>query len=358
MSQVIAALDIGGTKIASALVHLLDVPEADAAQTSSSSYVPTLTHRHTQPTCAQEGGAAVCARAVAAVQTLIADAKEAGVQLVGVGISSAGVVDPKTGDITYANELMPGWGGTHLASEITRASSLRCSVLNDVHAHALGEARRGAGSAYSSALVVAVGTGIGGAFVNHGAILLGAHNEAGHIGHVACPAASGVSCSCGASAHLEPVGSGPGIIAEYLRLGGKAHTFEKNLNDTSDKSDISAANDISDGGVLALDGKIINERALAGDIFAQQAQQRAGHALGEVLGSMCNMLDPACVILSGSVVLSGKYYHEALAESFKAQVMPPLQNLPIIGGSLGGDAPLIGAAENCLFSGYAEFQTA
>ena len=55
----------------------------------------------------------------------------------------AGVVDPRTGDITYANELMPGWGGTALGSAVTSEFGLPCSVLNDVHAHALGEARHG-----------------------------------------------------------------------------------------------------------------------------------------------------------------------------------------------------------------------
>jgi len=55
------------------------------------------------------------------------------------------LIDPRTGDITYANELMPGWGGTALGSAVTSEFGLPCSVLNDVHAHALGEARHGAG---------------------------------------------------------------------------------------------------------------------------------------------------------------------------------------------------------------------
>ncbi len=50
--------------------------------------------------------------------------------------------------------------------------------------------------------------------------MLGAHDEAGHIGHVATPAAAGVDCPCGGTSHLEPVSAGPGIIREYVRLGG------------------------------------------------------------------------------------------------------------------------------------------
>ena len=211
---------------------------------------------------------------------------------------------------------MPGWGGTALGSVVTSEFGLPCSVLNDVHAHALGEARHGAGHGKDSVLTVAVGTGIGGAFVNH----------------VATPAAAGVDCPCGGTSHLEPVSAGPGIIREYVRLGG---------SDT-----------LEDGS--ALDGAEIDRRALAGEKIAQAAEERSGRALGEVLGSMCNMLDPSVIILSGSVAECGKYWHEALEAAFKLQAMPPVQATPIVKGTLGGEAPLIGAAENLVLPGYLE----
>ena len=311
----IVAVDIGGTKIACGIVTLGDgAPRAELVEKI--------------PTEAAQGGAHVLERVIGAVRAALA---RTGEQPVGVGISSAGVVDPRTGDITFANELMPGWGGTHLAAEVTAACGLPCRVLNDVHAHALGEARWGGGRDASSCLVVAVGTGIGGAFVEHGHIMLGAHDEAGHIGHVCCPAAVGVPCSCGATAHLEPIGAGPGIIREYIRLGGDA-TYDGR----------------------PMDGAEIDRRAAAGDKAARAAEERAGRALGEVMGSMCNMLDPACVILSGSVAQCGPDWSDAVRRAFAEQAMPPVATTPIVGGELGGDAPLIGAAENFVRSAYVE----
>ena len=168
--------------------------------------------------------------------------------------------------------------------------------------------------------------------MNHGILMLGAHDEAGHIGHVATPAAAGVDCPCGGTSHLEPVSAGPGIIREYVRLGG---------SDT-----------LEDGS--ALDGAEIDRRALAGEKIAQAAEERSGRALGEVLGSMCNMLDPSVIILSGSVAECGKYWHEALEAAFKLQAMPPVQATPLVKGTLGGEAPLIGAAENLVLPGYLE----
>jgi glucokinase len=312
-------VDIGGTKIACGLVR---IAEGKAPQVSAVTKVPTN---------AMRGGASVLATVLEQVRAAIDRSSE---PPLGVGISSAGVVDPATGDITFANELMPGWGGTRLGSEVTAACGLPCRVLNDVHAHALGEARWGGGKGLPSVLVVAVGTGIGGAYVEDGAIMLGSHNEAGHIGHVACIAAAGVPCSCGATGHLEPVAAGPGIIAEYVRLGGDAT--------------------LPDG--TPMHGAEIDRRAAAGDEAAKAAEHRAGLALGEVLGSMCNMFDPAAIILSGSVVKCGPDWSEALGQGFLGQAMPPVHDTPLVDGTLGDDAPLIGAVENLLVSAYRELR--
>ena len=312
----VVAVDIGGTKIAAGVVVL----GGAAPAVESVEKVPTL---------AKEGGKAVLGRVLESVRGALA---RSGGEVCGVGISSAGVIDPRTGDVTFANDLMPGWGGTALGRAVAGEFGLPCRVLNDVHAHALGEARWGAGRDAQSCLVVAVGTGIGGAFVERGQIMLGAHDEAGHIGHVCCPAAAGVPCSCGATGHLEPVAAGPGIIEEYVRLGGEVAR--------------------ADGSPV--DGAEIDRRAAAGDAAARAAEARAGRALGEVLGSMCNMLDPSCVILSGSVAQCGPDWSGAMREAFAGQAMPPVRTTPVVAGALGGTAPLVGAAENLLSPGYAE----
>lgn len=318
--KIAVAVDIGGTKIACGLVDL------------SAKEVPRVHDVTKISTEADQGGAHVLELVIESVKSALSRAAEHGEKPVGVGISSAGVVDPRSGDITFANDLMPGWGGTPLARAVTEACGLPCTVLNDVHAHALGEARHGAGKDVSSVLVVAVGTGIGGAFVDHGTIMLGAHDEAGHIGHVAALAAAGVACSCGATGHLEPVAAGPGIIREYVRLGG--------IDSRDDGSPI--------------DGAEIDFRANNGDIRAQAAEELSGRALGEVLGSMCNMLDPSAIILSGSVAECGPYWHNALHAAFESQAMPPVKTTPIIQGALGAEAPLIGAVENLFDPAYFE----
>lgn len=316
-AQKVVAIDIGGTKIASALVTLAEGQK------------PVVEHYAKIPTEAKKGGQVVLANAIASAKRVI---ELAGEGVVGIGVSSGGVIDPRTGDVTYANDMMPGWGGTHLGAELTAATGLPARVLNDVHAHALGEARWGAGRDASSCLVVAVGTGIGGAFVERGYIMLGSHNEAGHIGHVSCSDAAGVPCQCGATGHLETIACGPGIIDRYLELGGEP----------------------TDEAGNPVDGAVIDKRAAAGDEAAQAAEARSGHAIGEVLGSLTNMFDPDCIILSGSVAQCGPAWHDAMDKGWAEAVMPPVAKTPILSGDLGGDAPLIGAAENIAKSAYVE----
>ena len=318
----VISVDIGGTKIASAVVTLGEDGTC------------SVEHVGKVPTCAMEGGPVVLERVIAQVRARLADA--GGDEIAGIAISSAGAIDPVTGDVVSANGKMPDWGGIRLGAEVSSATGLPCRVLNDVHAHALGEARRGAGKNRASSIVVGIGTGVGGAFVDGDRIMLGRHMEAGHIGHVHCAEAAGMPCDCGATGHMECVASGTAITESYIRFGGDA-TFER------------------DGETVPMDGAEINRRALElGDEHAIAAQQLAGHALGSVVAGVCSMLDPDCVILSGSVINCGHYWHDAVAEGFARTAMEPLRDIPILLASLGDNAPLIGAAEHFMSPAYRE----
>jgi len=225
--ETILAIDIGGTKIAATLVGpdgraIHDLPDADADG------------RLVVPTPAREGATAVLAAAAGLgrrVLTLAAEGRHVdpdgspgtdGVCAVGVG--SAGVVDPRTGYVTHATDALPGWAGTDLAGELTRALALPAYALNDVHAHALGEARFGAGRGAASMLLVAVGTGIGGGYVQDGRPVFGTHAGAGNVGHIGVPEAEGLICPCGRTGHLEGLASGPGTLGAFRRAGGQADT--------------------------------------------------------------------------------------------------------------------------------------
>src|SRR5699024_6310203 len=150
----VLAADLGGTKISAGLVDGAGRVHA----------------RRTVPTGAMSGPDAVVATlvevlaAVRAEAAVVPPAAVAGTRdalapaaPVAVGIGSAGGVDSATGRIVSATDAIPGWAGTDLGARVNQALDLPTRVLNDVHAHALGEATAGAGVGASSLLLVAVG---------------------------------------------------------------------------------------------------------------------------------------------------------------------------------------------------------
>ncbi len=308
----VCSIDIGGTKIASALLKF------DGADV-----MPEIVFEDATPTLAAEGGEAVYARIEAAAKKVI---ERSPAPVAGIGVGSAGVVDHRTGIIAYANDIMPGWGGIELGPRLAAACGVPTAVMGDVHAHALGEARWGAGRGRESMLCLGIGTGIGGAFVVDGKVLRGFHGAAGHMGHVESAAAAGMPCACGRSSHIESVASGTSI----------GRVFEDRFGRIDPKRPVT--------------GFDVNELSVAGDERAREVVYNSGFALGATLGSLCNILDPEVIVLSGGVVHGIVGWTDAIADGFKSQALDPLLNTPIETGTLEGIAPLIGAAENLLDS--------
>ena len=159
-NKYVCSVDIGGTKIATAIMEY----PADGS-------VPRPVFEAEVPTEAQEGGEAVFQRIEASIKAALEANPD--VEVLGVGIGAAGVVDPKTGAIAYANEIMPGWSGVQLGPRLREDLGLPVAVVGDVQAHALGEAHWGVGKGKFSVLCLGIGTGIGGAVIAHGRLVRG-----------------------------------------------------------------------------------------------------------------------------------------------------------------------------------------
>ena len=225
----------------------------------------------------------------------------------------------RTGGIAFANELMPGWTGQPVAERLSASLGLPVAVLNDVKAHALGEARWGAARGAQTCFVIAAGTGLGGGIVANGRVLLGAHGFAGELGRTPCPDALGTPRACGTASELESIAAGSGIEARYVAAGGER-----------------------------LAGDEIARRAADGEELARRIILEAGAVLGEAIATWTDLLDPELVVLSGSVCNAGKAWRAALQEGFERQAPSVMHGLPIVDAALGSRAPLIGAAEYLL----------
>ena len=297
-------VDLGGTKTAAGVV------------TAGG----TVLFAETAPTPSREGAPAVIAATAGLVRSLLRRAAAEGIVVNEMGIGSAGVIDAAAGVVVSATDAISGWAGTPVAAELAERTGLRTTAVNDVHAHALGEAWTGAAAGTSSSLLLAFGTGVGGSFIDGGRPLLGRHWVAGHAGHIASPYAydggTPLPCVCGGAGHVEAIASGPALHQAYIRLGGSS----------------------------ASDARAVARLAHTGDPVAAHALETAARCAGQAAGGLANMLDPEAIIVSGGLAGAGPLWWEAMEAAFRAELMPPLRGLPLRPAALGGAAAIIGAA--------------
>ena len=314
MVEVVLAVDIGGTKTAAALVDRQD----------------RLLRTEVAPTPAASGPAAVVATVIMLAerllaQPLLADAllADGGARLVGVGIGTAGVVDAGTGTIVSATDTFADWPGTPLAALVRAGLGAQLPidapvmVQNDVDAHAAGEYAHGAAAGASSALIVAVGTGVGAGLILDGRPIRGAHHVAGEIAHMPAPGAEHLRCPCGRLGHLEAIGSGIGMHRHFVSLGGDP---------------------------TSPDARGVSAAAASDDPIARRALDESAAAVGRTLAAAATLLDPERIVITGGVANIGESWWRPMREAYRREAIDALQNTPILPGTLGDEAPLRGAA--------------
>ncbi|MEU8002293.1 ROK family protein, partial [Catellatospora sp. NPDC049111] len=266
--QVVAAIDVGGTKTAVALVR--DGQVLARAQA---------------PTPVDADGAAVLEQAAALVGALREDSA---LRPVAFGAAVAGVVDG-AGVVHAATDHIAGWDGTAVTATLAALLGLPGRSVNDVHAFVLGETAYGATAGLSDVVGIAVGTGIGGGVVSGGRLITGARGAAGHLGHIPVAQAAGLPCPCGTPGHLEAVASGPAMAARYTARRGEPVTAQP---DAVTQPDVAALPEVT-----ALPDVVAAARRV--DELAAAVLADAGAALGAVIGGLINTFDPAAVVVGG-----------------------------------------------------------
>ncbi|CAN5510634.1 ROK family protein [soil metagenome] len=302
-------VDLGGTKIAAALVD-------DVGRVSL---------RRETATPSAEGAARVVEQCLLLIESVIGDASRTGIPVDRIGIGAAGVIDSSTGTVISATDTVPGWRGTELARHVRERTGLPVAILNDVHAHALGECWIGGGRDHGSVLLVAVGTGVGGAYVVDGELLAGAHGFGGHLGHIVSPEAGDLACTCGGRGHLEAIASGPSLHAEFLRRGGDPA--------------VRSARELLELVELVEGGGGSGPGDLARDVVGL-----AAIAVGRVVGGLINTLDPDAVIVGGGVARPGTHWWREMVAAAAGETLLPLERYAVLAPALGADSAIVGGA--------------
>lgn len=251
-----------------------------------------------------------------------------GRRLCGIGIGVAGFTDFKRG-LIHSMLHVPGWTNVSLARLARKQWGLPAYVDNDVNAMAIGECAYGAGRKYRNALLVTLGTGVGGAVVIDGALYRGAYSMAGEIGHM----------SIDWQGHRTPEGRG-GLetyvgnrqISDYavraIRLG--RHTAISRL----------VNNDLK-----AITPRIIAQAAAQGDKLAQEIFDFAADCLATAFASATYLLQPQVIVVGGGVAQSGTVLFKPLRMHLKERLSPYFaERIKVVPARLGQQAGMIGCA--------------
>jgi glucokinase len=301
MDEMVAAVDIGGTKIAGALV---DRGGRMLAQCQ-------------RPTPAKEDAARVLGAVTEVLDELAAAPEWSAVRCVGIG--SAGPVDAPKGAVSPVN--IPAWRGFPLVDAVREhlAGDLPVVLTGDGPAMTAAEHWQGAARGFRNALCMVVSTGVGGGLVLDGALYPGPSGNAGHIGHISVDL-DGDPCPCGSRGCVEIIASGTSIARRALRDGWQPR-----------------GDDASAGAVAA--------SAAEGDPVALAAFARAAQALAAGIAATATLVELDVVVIGGGVAKSGETLFAPLREALHDYAtLPFVRHLELRPAELGTDAGLVGAA--------------
>lgn len=239
-----------------------------------------------------------------------------------IGIGSAGYVDRVSGVHVWGPHVA---GPAPIVAAVVGTTGRSAVIDNDANAAAFAESRIGAAAGYADALVIMLGTGIGGGLIIDGSVYRG-RGFAGELGHLVVDP-DGPPCACGRRGCWENFVSGSVLDQEAIRIFG--------VGPTGDAVDAAPA------------GELLMRAAIGGDADALAVWLRAGEWLGRGIAQLVAVLDPEVVVVGGGPARAGDLLLDPAREVFArerhagrirpaTQIVPARfeQNAAVIGAGL------------------------
>lgn len=310
-------VDIGGTKLLAGVVGSgLEV------------------HHRTQRTVAGLDQSSLLDVTVDAVEEL---RQSSAPEPLAVGFGVPSLMDHRTGRALMSVNLP--LGNIAFADVMTERLGLPVFADNDSNLAALSEHRAGAAKGAQEAVVLTVGTGIGGGLVLRGDLYRGAIGAAAELGHVVIDS-NGPRCqgNCPNRGCVEALASGTALTREAARLA-------------RERPDSSLGRAMATGRELG--GPLVTELAHDGDEAAMEVLAMIGARLGVAIASLVNIFNPEVVVIGGGVIAAGELLLGPARAEVAARALPPVRDeVRIVGAAFGVEAGMIGAAL-LAFDGFA-----
>jgi glucokinase len=252
-----------------------------------------------------------------------------GGEVAGVGFGIPCLMDQTRGVAVVAVNL--ALADVPFRDVMAERTGLPVFVDNDANAALVAEHGFGAARGARHAVMLTVGTGIGGALVIDGRLVHGAVGSAGELGHMVIDM-DGPRCqgACPNRGCLEALASGTALAREALAAA-------------------QAAPDSALGRALAegrpISGPLVTELAYDGDELARSVLALIGRRLGVGIASYVNVLNPEVVVVGGGVIAAGDLLLEPAREEVRARALAPSRDIVrIVPARFGAESGMLGAA--------------
>lgn len=320
MEKILCGVDIGGTKLSTALVDqngtILDkCIDCDHVTRNENQLVEQISGN---------------------ILKLIKKNNLDETDLLGIGVGCAGHIRFRDGVIITTSNLK-GFKNYPLRDALQAHFSVPVTLDNDANAQAFGELKFGAGKGYTEMVFLTISTGIGAGIIINGRLYRGYTGTAGEFGHTIVEPSSELKCTCGNKGCLMAVACGMALPV----------LFRKKLEETG-TSDIGlpAGFDCS-----TVDGKFIKQRLDSGDPVARAVLLDSGYYVGIGLYNIFQVLNPQLIVLGGGLLSWGDLYLDHIKKVFfdhaRDMIFDPFD---IVTSTIGPDVGVIGAASLALES--------
>ena len=251
------------------------------------------------PTDTSNAGEHILENLADAIHAKMAEKEITSEQVEGVGIGVPGpVLDSRVVPIICAN--LGGWGERNVSAQLSGLlDGMKVLVGNDANVAALGEIWMGTAKGCRSAVMVTLGTGVGGGVIVNGKVIDGAHGAGGEIGHITVNPHETAACGCGKHGCLEQYSSATGVV----------RCMKKLLDENPDADCVLRGKDF--------EAKDVFDAARSGDALAAREVDEMTDTLGMALASIASTTDPEMFLIGGGVARAGDVLFDPLVEHFK-----------------------------------------
>ena len=307
--MITVGIDIGGTKIAGALVN-------EAGKILKSLKMPTPAHSSSE----------LFDAVVGMVNELRADSK-----IKAVGVAVAGFIDAAQSEVIYSPNL--SLRNDPLKAKLEAKLGVDVFVENDANAAGWAEYRFGAGQGSKHMMMITIGTGVGGAIVANGELFRGGFGIGAELGH-SIYIQGGKDCGCGQQGCLEKYASGTALLEAAKELAASGTLEGARLAELEAQ-------------VGELTGIEVNQALKESDPGALRLLNELGKTIGKAVASFAAILDPEILVIGGGLSVAGELLLKPIRENY-------LEHLPakgyrpemtIVAATLVNDAGVVGVAD-------------